>query len=742
MDGAPSGQWQARRELQAIEKLTNGGVRIGEIREPVDEKFELVIVLVINCVERQDTAAIGVELQDVESVLVRIPSDYPLRMPMAVITHDRFATLPHVVWNSWICLYLSEDDWDPSHGMFGFVERLLTWFQHVAEGTASGPDQPWDPPITRASWYDGMLVVAPDVPDTLEDDPALWSATAVLEQVGPGRFALRSWVDGDIRNAAAGEDGLLAPVVGLPEPVAFSYPRHLGELMGGVRGQQGGAAFHVLAKAVATPYDVPDGVDPDRVLPLVLVVSPAPRYVKGGSRCAHIAAWWVDTLESTEFSPSTPLSWMTVYDQRPRTTVRRDSTRPTDWLAGKRVLLLGCGGLGAPTAEFCARAGTARLDLVDRAVVRPGVLVRQPFTLDDIDRPKVDVLRLRLEAVGEDVVVCGQRVDAIDLLTDQAHSLDVDLIIDATASAGVAAALERMRWTRDGPNLPVLSLTVGHRCDLATATLSLPTATGGGSDVLRRLAVTALQNDSLHDVLDDLLPDPPRTEMFQPEPGCSDPTYVGSAADLASFAGQLLNQALIVLRAPVHPAAPASWAAVVRSPGDDGAGAPAQRLHWPADRIVHDPDHGYEVRLDIATVAAIRGEIARSAVAGSPHVETGGLLLGQIDHAARVVWVNEADGPPPGSDHRVGSLGLHLDGAQDMIEQRLIESRQLIGLVGLWHTHPDGPTSESAIDQLAMDDIVARRHTPTLLVIVSGTGGAAVNEPESRPTWWARLHFP
>ena len=54
---------------------------------------------------------------------------------------------------------------------------------------------------------------------------------------------------------------------------------------------------------------------------------------------------------------------MRVLENRPEITRRRDEGSPPAWLAGKRVLVLGCGALGAPAAEACVRAGAAALHL-------------------------------------------------------------------------------------------------------------------------------------------------------------------------------------------------------------------------------------------------------------------------------------------------------------------------------------------------------------------------------------------
>ena len=753
------GQHQAMSELRDVARLTAGGVEVVEVHDRQDEQGYLRIVLRVDCTG-EETWRPAVELCDEESVSVLVPSGYPLQLPYVVTDHRRFAGLPHVVWGTTICLHLSANDWDPGRGMEGLIERLLSWFRHVAEGTITGPDLVWDPPITDNSRTPELLVVQPDLPFSLEDDDELWTGWAVVEATGSSSYEVRRWLDvseSPEEAASVGNRSFLAPIVALPEPVEFSYPEQFGELLLVVQGQglpdlwiqelldtAGRAARRMWSAAHA--LDV-------RPLPLVLLGTPAPRHAAGRSRVAHLAAWSVDVASLAEATADMPITWMTVYDQRPRVTTRRDKFRPSGWLTGKRVLVLGCGALGAPIAEFCARAGAAEISLVDSGWVKPGILVRQPYFLDEIGFPKALVLQHRLERMSPDVNVVGTwPIDAVAFIIDEPDMSDVDLIVDATASPSVAAALEKVRWTNRGPRPPLLSVMVGHRCERAAATLALPEASGAGVDILRRLAVAASDDERLFDLLDDFHPDLPRTEVFQPEPGCSDPTFVGSAADLASFAGHLLNDALIVLDAErqrldaePRPAVPTRWATVLRSVTADGPGVTPQRLHWGNDVIGADPDHGYQVRLDSAAFAGIRREVIRMAGERGPAVETGGLLLGQLDHASRVVWVSEAQGLPAGSETSAEGLQLDPAVARAAVQERLVQSRRLVGFIGAWHTHPRHLAVPSVIDQAAMEEMAADNNSPVLLMIIGDNTGD-LWQPwiagSGRPSWYARLYFP
>ena len=66
-------------------------------------------------------------------------------------------------------------------------------------------------------------------------------------------------------------------------------------------------------------------------------------------------------------------------------------------LAGSRVVLLGCGGIGSLVAITLATAGVGELILVDGDHVEPSNLTRQfLFTEADVGLPKAEVLARKL----------------------------------------------------------------------------------------------------------------------------------------------------------------------------------------------------------------------------------------------------------------------------------------------------------------------------------------------------------
>ena len=251
--------------------------------------------------------------------------------------------------------------------------------------------------------------------------------------------------------------------------------------------------------------------------------------------------------------------------------------------------------------------------------------------------------------------------------------------------------------------------------------------------MLRRVGLAARTDQAarLGDLADDLFPHPPRAEVFQPEPGCSQPTFVGSASQVAALAGHLFTGTLAILagHAAGRPVAPMS-AFVVRLGTDlDQAPLPPARLGWSNDLSSVDRDSGYEVRVAAGALAELHAETRRGARLRGRAVETGGLLLGQIDDACRVVWVSVASGPPPDSRLSAQHFEHGIEGAQDLITHHDRATAGAARFVGLWHSHPDSPAAPSPTDRQGMADLlvpVAKAPRRALLAIVGGPSAQLV----------------
>jgi len=171
-----------------------------------------------------------------------------------------------------------------------------------------------------------------------------------------------------------------------------------------------------------------EGVVPDRSTPIVL-------YCASGTRSALAA----HTLEELGYEDVRSMTGgITLWKDRgykvevPRTFTPEQRERysrhfllPEIGVEGQqrlldaKVLLLGAGGLGAPTALYLAAAGVGTIGLVDDDVVDLSNLQRQVIhTTDRIGMPKVDSAEISMKELNPDVEVVKHhtRLDASNIM--------------------------------------------------------------------------------------------------------------------------------------------------------------------------------------------------------------------------------------------------------------------------------------------------------------------------------------
>jgi sulfur-carrier protein adenylyltransferase/sulfurtransferase len=183
-----------------------------------------------------------------------------------------------------------------------------------------------------------------------------------------------------------------------------------------------------------------EGVVPDRSTQVIL-------YCASGNRSAYGARTLTDELGYEHVRSMT--GGITLWKDRgyevevPRTLTAEQRERysrhmlvPEIGIEGQqklldaKVLLLGAGGLGSPTALYLAAAGVGTLGIVDDDVVDLSNLQRQVIhTTDRIGTPKVDSAEQSIHAINPDVNVIKYqtRIDASNIVE---IIKDYDVIVD------------------------------------------------------------------------------------------------------------------------------------------------------------------------------------------------------------------------------------------------------------------------------------------------------------------------
>jgi hypothetical protein len=493
-----------------------------------------------------------------EDVLLLVWDVFPAVPPSAHVHHRRFLTTPHVLQGFRLCVYLDPaQEWHPRHTAVDFMEQLWRWFCDAVTGQFDARTALYHPVggVIHRTLGTPLIVV--------RDEPVYDGAISRmrLKPRGENRLDLRP-ID---------EEGFDVLVVALAGALYYGAGRTLGSLCAALAqiGQPDPDGFGIYCKparrtsipspaALVTALAV-SALGTPRGTPVyfLLAVPTEPRLdSKRHLLCGRLAGPAADTLRDRAAADGTlgttvpdidqqAIEWCRVSEERPDMTTRRDSRTPVQSLRGATVVVLGCGGLGSWIAEFVARAGARKIILFDANPVTGGLLVRQDYTEQDVGTPKALALAHRLDSLRDDLHVGVMPGDFVL----GAPIPNCDLLIDATVNRSVGAALAAA-WTHTR-RTPLVAYVATDR---ATSTLGLLTLTrpGTGPDPETADAAageTVLATPELEKFACFWQPPTPEEEL-NPAPGCSVPTFHGSAADLAAIAGALTRLIAGNLAAP------------------------------------------------------------------------------------------------------------------------------------------------------------------------------------------------
>jgi predicted acylesterase/phospholipase RssA len=691
------GQRDALAQLRAVELVEPGALEILEVHLPQSDDW-LRVDISVDCHGIEHRTG-GLKLRERERLRVLIDPSFPFGPPSVFAMHGRWAGAPHVQWGISLCLYAAPTvEWNPSDGMFGFLDRLWLWLGKASAAELDPADAPLHPPVAYVSSLDEVPMVIPRA-DTPTVGEVPWIGGVEIAKISESRLDLIGWHE----SVTSWLEGA-APAILLPSTLDFEYPSTIAALLDAlsVRGVPRERALTILKLAAL-------GLEEDQ--PLVVVIGTAMRGTAADRR-QHLAAWYVEPLFAwglahslktnaadpalrdsaermetimTEWAASAKIHWCPVREDRPEVTRRRDTDSPIESFAGKTVAIWGCEALGAPIATWIARAGVAKLILYDKAPVTPGVLVRQPFTDEDIGENKARVLAQRLKRIRPrdlDLEVHARNVLQSSLERDDWHD-GAEIVIDATASSVVSVKLERTRRINPQP-AAIVSVILGHTAQHVLAVLAPPGYSGAGADVMRQVKLACGRKPAMREFLQEFWPDPPRVSIFQPEPGCSDPTFTGSGAEVAALAAHALTRIAGELTASDDRSAVAHLATL-----DTKSSGPCEaRLTFPAAQRVAEAITDFEVRISSTAAIGLKASIAGAEREVGQRSETGGLLFGERDAAAGVIWVDEIIGPPPDSRRSPEEFVCGTEGVARYEHEKLRRGQGSLQYLGMWHTHP------------------------------------------------------
>jgi integrative and conjugative element protein (TIGR02256 family) len=717
-----SGQRLALWQLREIESADDHALTIERIEEP-SEATPWLWVTVSLLIGPLAFVEGGLRLRERETFFFAIPPQFPFHKPEVKVTHDRFAGRPHVQWIHHLCLYQSATEWNASDGIFGLVDRLEHWLRQGALNQLDPEGQPLHPPAVYVDFKDGKLFIPRK--DTPNFEGPYWIGLAGIHILA-NRVEIENWFD--LNNLPTQGEFAFAVLFGAPLP--WEYPTKGAALFRECehRGIPKEVLFHLLK--VSTFLSPTEN-------PLYFVFGSPMRGIAGGVRKQHLSVWAIEakttdlirkTIEKTtdtaelaelrkelerilvEVLADAKITWCPVREDRPEVTIRRDHSSPLSYFHKKSVSIWGCGALGAQIALCLCRAGVRRLVLRDNATVTPGILVRQPYEYDDVGQWKVAALRTHLSAIRQVEIQVNTVNIELQLSTpDFDWSEGSDVVLDATASDLVRKRLE-VAWHSDrSRRVPVASVMVDQNAKRLITAVVGAEFSGAHWDVFRRIKLETLRDQSLDSFANSFFPFEINRNLFQPEPGCSEPTFVGSAADSASLAAIGLN--LVALELDRN-SSESAITHLFEQPDNlaNTDGRLSARFRFERDLVLVLGDH--QVRISQAAIREMRAWIAQNRRLRNRKVETGGLLWGEWDDVTAIIWVTDASGPPPDSYHSKEQFRCGVEGTAAEHQSRTKMTRSSVGYIGMWHTHPDSQPLPSGTDIGGMHHILTNGTLP------------------------------
>ncbi|MBH2008461.1 MAG: ThiF family adenylyltransferase [Xanthomonadaceae bacterium] len=733
------GQQLALLQLDDIVANSNGTL---EFLEPVAESTSKGHIWVRLSLETKDyRTEKGLAFRDRERISLHLHPDFPFKKPDIYFAHKRFIGTPHVQWGNSICLYQSvETEYEPSDGMFGFFDRVERWMRAAGKGELDPDDAPLHPPIayTKSSV---TFVVRADTHTEIIDD-GIWIGRADLRKFRDDRFDLIGWTKlDDWSDTDTGHP--IAAAILFDKPLATEFPAKVYDLI--KLTENAGLSFGQLYSLLKLFSLVGSEEEPA----YFVLGAPMRRKAAGEPLRSHLTVWEIgpDTLktlraivqsrgddeaardELVDWMVNADVRWCSVLEDRPEIVNRRDGNTLLAALCGKRVLLLGCGALGSAVAEMVLRASAAKLHLVDNGIVKPGILVRQRYADRDIGSAKVIALQAHLQAIGLECAVTADVGNLANQVLSRFDFKEWDLVIDATASASATHRIEVELKAQSLP-IPLLSMSVSAAAENGSVLVKMPQYSGGPHHIARQAKLGAFARNAGHSLVKAFWPEREMVKVFQPEPGCSAPTFIGSAADIDHHASGLLNIGLSRIESLAPDMASLDLVAASWLRTNDSK---QHRLGYTFKGYPRHSEqrHGYAVlRSDVAALDMM-SELKRIARTRSDKVETGGLIFGEVDDAHQLIWVDSVGGPPPDSTANETQFLCGTAGTKELNAFKSAASGKSSRFIGIWHTHPISRGRPSQDDLHAMLELLHFQEFPPRQVVMLIVGYAATRREEN-----------
>lgn len=386
-----------------------------------------------------------------------------------------------------------------------------------------------------------------------------------------------------------------------------------------------------------------------------------------------------------------------------RTMSGRDTSRARAWVQ------LGAGSLGSKIAIHMARAGVPPACIIDRGFMSTRHAARHSLTPPKNyfelfwHSSKALALSSALDALGGqsdphtvDITTLAGDASALRKLLPK----NSEFLVNSTAALGVREALEGCT------GLPrVVETTLYADGALGVLAVEGQDRNPSSGDLATELYARMYDSPSLRASLH--ASNLQRVGIGQ---GCGTLTMPMPDSRLAQLASPMATRVL-TLHDDGFPSADGLLAlAQLKSDGlsldwVEGAVSPSQMVTLIGDR------RGWRARVLSRAHQKIIEDVARW-----PSVETGGILIGRLSHAARVIYVADILPAPPDSTRSASEFVLGTSGAEAVIRDAVEKTGEALYCVGTWHSHLS-PSNPSSQDQAIGRTISMSRLIPSVLLV-------------------------
>ncbi|WP_102959319.1 ThiF family adenylyltransferase [Mangrovicella endophytica] len=633
------------------------------------------------------------------------------RAPQVVVTRPDFPDTPHqniVPEGEPNVLCIDDRPWQDARADYApseLMTRIIRWFDKACQGELHGADQPFDPVFAYSTRCQIILTKSAEAATEVGQPLDVWLADEKR------RFLIVTAADPNVTGSQSGV-GFQAIYADVKPEAMLRIRRTPGNLkrLIEVMGERGLDLLPLLQQAVLDWLES-SRTSGDRISCFcILITLPQIHPLTGEIETAPPTAFLCDAascdigvalglLSKNVSGAANSVGYVRLFainpDWQALERIRVDvaalhhelDAARAGLLSGneipdkRRVAMIGAGSLGSSLAEVLVREGLYRWTIIDDDALLPHNVSRHTLTREDFGQPKVSRLAKRLSSIRIDAEPEPIQENVLHLGPENRAGKaidDADFVIDASASVPVS------RWLADRPGTPRV--------------ISAFFTPSGQSAVL--MCESSDRRVTLRDVeaayVREMLVNPALQDHHQ---AGQQMRYTGACRALTN---RIPTSSVAILSGLIAGALPdaanASEASLKiwtmsHSGGIDCINVPVttRRAAW----------EDWTILLPTSLV----DELAAKREQALPN-ETGGPLMGLIDHEAKFISIVHTLSPPKDSagtptGFERGKRGLH----RSIVEAQ-VRSGGLSRYIGEWHSHPAGHSAApSSVDMKQIEEL-------------------------------------